>query len=348
MANYSYVVEELEEGQLKSGVLHKNAIYLIAEEEQYFTTILIYMPNLREEGNEWALVGFPSYQLKATSFPQGGLSFIGATEKKVHEITECDMVDIRDSYRKYDNEDLYLIMDIKVINDELYFAQGDSLFKYFGDKKWKNIFDNEKLRKAKDGFIHSFDGFSKNEIYIGGEKGEIWLFNGNTWRPLEIPTNQWIHNIVCAPDGNVYLNAKNQIIIGRNDNWEKSINTNVSVDKIVWFKGKLYLLPKYADTKGLFCLENGEIKPIEVGYLRDNEKETKLQGRLVLEEINPHIKVKIPAGNTDMIASKDLLMITGNDSVILFNGNRWFNLFDRNKTEEELRASGTFYDPREL
>ncbi len=63
---------------------------------------------------------------------------------------------------------------------------------------------------------------------------------------------------------------------------------------------------------------------------------------------NAEIGVRIPAGDNNMIANEDFLMITGNDNVILFDGNRWFNLFDRNKTEEKLRETGTFYDPREL
>lgn len=48
------------------------------------------------------------------------------------------------------------------------------------------------------------------------------------------------------------------------------------------------------------------------------------------------------------VANGDLLMITGNEEVILFNGERWFNLLDKNRTGEDLRATGAFYGPREL
>ncbi len=344
MASYETILSQVKENII-GGVLAKDAIYIIAEDRNY-NLVVGYIPNIREKGNEWISFG-ANDSLKATTFSQGGFSFIGASDEEVCQIT--DISDFPNSFGEYENEKLYLLTHSSVIGDKLYFSQGDSIFKFVGNQKWTNIFDNEKERKGKNGFIYSFDGFSDNEIYIGGDKGEIWLFNGNTWQELEIPTNQWIPNIVCAPNGNVYLNARGKIIIGRKDNWEKSINTGEAIEKIVWFQGKLYLLPQFASSTGLFVLENDEIKPVEVGHFSinvDDIKDDDIRTAMKLE--NTEVKVHIPAGNTDMFASEDLLMITGDDRVILFDGTRWFNLFDKNKTEEELRENGTFYDPREL
>ncbi len=102
-----------------------------------------------------------------------------------------------------------------------------------------------------------------------------------------------------------------------------------------------------ASTHGLFVLEEEKINNVKVGYTKLNLEKMRKDDTVVFERQYEECKVFIPSGINNMVANEDLLIITGESRVILFDGNKWFNLFDTEKTEKQLRATGTFYDPRE-
>lgn len=108
-------------------------------------------------------------------------------------------------------------------------------------------------------------------------------------------------------------------------------------------------MPNFASVHDLFTLHERKFNRVNVGSWPINpDKVINDNPFLGIEVKNDASGVFILGGMNDMVANDDLLMITGNEAVIIFNGERWFNLFDKNRTEEELRATGTFYDPREL
>jgi hypothetical protein len=63
-------------------------------------------------------------------------------------------------------------------------------------------------------------GFSADEIYAVGWRGEIWL-RTNRWRRLDSPVSANLNAVCCAPDGKVYVAGDDGTLLrGRNDVWE--------------------------------------------------------------------------------------------------------------------------------
>ena len=61
---------------------------------------------------------------------------------------------------------------------------------------------------------------SETEIYAAGWRGEVWLFEGETWRRLDSPTNRIITSLGLNPKGEVFACGRNGMLIaGRKDTW---------------------------------------------------------------------------------------------------------------------------------
>ncbi|WP_239428348.1 hypothetical protein [Snodgrassella communis] len=62
------------------------------------------------------------------------------------------------------------------------------------------------------------DGFSETEIYAGGGKGDLWQFNGETWRQVFFSSDMPLESVCCGQDGFVYIGAQcGTVFKGRND-----------------------------------------------------------------------------------------------------------------------------------
>jgi hypothetical protein len=112
--------------------------------------------------------------------------------------------------------------------------------------------------------IEAIDGFSEDEIYAAGRRGEIWRFDGTRWHAVESPTNVVLLGVSCGDDGNVYACGQlGTILRGRNDTWEVVEQTVTDQDfwDIVWFKGAVYL----ATRKLLYVLKDGVLAPVDYG-----------------------------------------------------------------------------------
>lgn len=112
--------------------------------------------------------------------------------------------------------------------------------------------------------FESIDGFSEQDIYTAGSGGEIWNFDGATWRQIDSPTNIILTNLVCAGDGQVYLCGRlGMLIVGRNDTW-RVIDHGVTEDDfwdIAWFKGRLYL----STLRMVYVLDGDALIPVDWG-----------------------------------------------------------------------------------
>ncbi|MEJ8893786.1 hypothetical protein WL854_05225 [Escherichia coli] len=65
------------------------------------------------------------------------------------------------------------------------------------------------------------DGFSENDIYAAGGKGDVWNFDGDEWRQIHFPSNMLIESICCGQDGYVYIGAQSGTVFkGRKDQWK--------------------------------------------------------------------------------------------------------------------------------
>ena len=93
------------------------------------------------------------------------------------------------------------------------------------------------------------DAFGEADVYGVGGAGDVWHFNGKTWRRCDFPSNEWLFTVCCAGDGNVYISGNmGSLWVGRGDKWKKvsSGNYSVSFNDSVWFAGKLWCVNDYA------------------------------------------------------------------------------------------------------
>lgn len=145
--------------------------------------------------------------------------------------------------------------------------------------------------------FHSIDGFSEKEIYGVGLGGEIWLYNGELWHQLESPTNMILENVLCAPDGSVYITGQLGILIrGRKNNWEvmEQDLTDDNFWDMTWFNGGIWL----STIKSLYAIRNSTLSEVDLGL-----------------EIKPSFRY--------LDAKDGVLWSFGSNSLIYFDGDSW-------------------------
>jgi hypothetical protein len=135
-----------------------------------------------------------------------------------------------------------------------------------GVDSWTCI-DHSARPKAGDDAIVSFeaiDGYSAKEIYAVGREGEIWQYDGVSWRQITSPTNIILTKICCAPDGNVYICGLAGILLrGRHDNWEiiEQEDTEADLWGIAWHADALYL----ASMNFVYKLDGDKLALVDFG-----------------------------------------------------------------------------------
>lgn len=64
-------------------------------------------------------------------------------------------------------------------------------------------------------------GFSSDELYAVGWRGEIWLRTKTAWKRLDSPVSGNLNALCCAPNGTVYIVGDRGVMLrGNNDIWE--------------------------------------------------------------------------------------------------------------------------------
>lgn len=166
------------------------------------------------------------------------------------------------------------------IGGDVYFAGTPrKLFKRTGPDQWRdltaeadqprmyadiNAIDKKQgnLRGLPLGF-HAFDGFDGQDIYAGGRFGDLWHFDGQTWRRMDLPTNQNIQTITCGGDGRVHIGCENgALFAGRYDKktgeqWQP-IDHEAGISGLTsstWFADRLWLGAR----TGLFVCHDGKV-----------------------------------------------------------------------------------------
>lgn len=146
--------------------------------------------------------------------------------------------------------------------------------------------------------FESIDGFSEDDIYAVGWRGEIWHYDGKKWTQIGSPTNLTLHKVLCAGDGTVYIAGKAGLLItGRENRWEpiKHEKTEEDIWGLEWFNGKIY-----ASTVDLvYCLEDGELNEINYG------------------------DAEIPTTCYHLSAADGILWSIGAHDVVQFDGRKW-------------------------
>lgn len=144
------------------------------------------------------------------------------------------------------------------------------LYRRDGENAWTRV-DSGCRRPAGETAIVGFeavDGFTHNDLYGVGWKGEIWHSSGDRWTQIDSPTGRILSNVCCAPNGIVYACGRQGILVsGRGDKWETVENVLTTDDLwgIAWYGGKLYLATLYSlimyDGDRLSWVNCGEVTP---------------------------------------------------------------------------------------
>lgn len=246
-----------------------------------------------EEERRTSILSYAPKQLKNTETPSWGLTSWSEGVESIwleydHSEKQSISCEINNYVREknYDDGDFYKLSPIdmytkglraiKNIDGKIYVAGIlRKVYKKTGIKTWVDISPEEQnpimfkaYREVKEkkgnfagtrGGFSTIDGFTGNDIYAGGERGDLWHYNGKQWQIVDIPGNFNIKTITCGEDGSVYIAGNTGgIIKGRGDHWEVIDPKGGHVfNSSTWFKGKLYLA---GDMNGLHVLEGSEIK----------------------------------------------------------------------------------------
>lgn len=92
------------------------------------------------------------------------------------------------------------------------------------------------------------DGFSANDIYCVGGKGDVWHFNGKHWTQVNFPSNISLSSVCCAGDGQVYITGyQGTTFKGRGQKWKQIHKGEFTVPfrDIVWHDNQLWCTSDY-------------------------------------------------------------------------------------------------------
>ena len=204
--------------------------------------------------------------------------------------------------------------NIRTIGDSMYaIGEPHLLLKRNGVNDWENISKSIPLPKAylddsltgsEDFGWNDLDGFSEQDMYLGGGDGEVWQFDGTNFKQCDFPSNEPVENVCCAGDGYVYIGGRGgRLWKGKGDKWELISGKEFSVDwkDIEWFDNRLFLGSDY----GLWELKGNEIIRAEVP-----------------------LEVKSCAGSLSICPEKKHLLTASHTGASMYDGNEWTVLFD--------------------
>ena len=107
------------------------------------------------------------------------------------------------------------------------------------------------------------DRFSADDLYAAGGAGDIWHFDGSTWRQCAFPTNWGLSAVCCGGDGQVYVCAgAGSVYRGSGDRWKLIHQGDYTLPfkDMVWYEGKVWCTSDY----GLWTIEGDTLTEADV------------------------------------------------------------------------------------
>ncbi|WP_223303942.1 WD40/YVTN/BNR-like repeat-containing protein [Dokdonella koreensis] len=200
------------------------------------------------------------------------------------------------------------ITRLKTLFGRLYACGGlRSLCHRDGAESWLAVGGNPPLPSRKEvdnrvcGF-NDFDAFSIDDIYCAGDRGNVWHWNGKTWRRVDFPSNMYLESVCCGSDGYVYIGAQSgNVWRGRDDRWELFHEDSLSLPfmDMVWFADTLWATSDY----GLWQLRAGKI-------------------------VKADVPIAISNSSGNLSVNDGVMLLSGDYGAALHDGNEWMLLFD--------------------
>lgn len=144
----------------------------------------------------------------------------------------------------------------------------------------------------------SVDGFQGGDAYAVGWNGEIWTFNGTSWRQRQSLTNLSLHGVVCAEDGAVYACGQlGTVLKGADDSWAAMDHSATEEDfrDACWHAGSVYV----CSSNLLYHIRDGAVEQVTDAPITST-------------------------GRLDVYG--DVLLSTGLKEVWILDGSRWARL----------------------
>ena len=159
------------------------------------------------------------------------------------------------------------------------------------------------LDYSSDNGFDDLDAFDEANMYAVGGMGDVWHFNGQSWRQMAFPQPIQLTTVTCAGDGWVYITSLGGLWRGRESTWEE-IGSGTGAKDACWFNGQLWL----ASDSSVDIWNGSElVKPTQDGT-PDGEP------------------VRLWGGHMD--ARDGLLVVAGNEVAMAFDGSHWRTLIE--------------------
>ncbi|WP_338848513.1 hypothetical protein V8J88_06395 [Massilia sp. W12] len=183
-------------------------------------------------------------------------------------------------------------------------GSGRSVMRRQGNNTWEWHSAIPDRSLMDDGGFEDIDGFSSTDIYAAGGHGDVWHFDGKTWRAIPFPSNMSLETVCCAGDGMVYIGAdEGAVFQGRGEQWKliHRGDTTLSYTDLVWYQDRVWGTSDY----GVWHIQNGKVKR---AHLPDG--------------------VRVCAGH--LSAADGVLLLAGQYGATLFDGKQWNRIIDFN------------------
>ncbi|WP_417552540.1 hypothetical protein [Marinomonas fungiae] len=200
------------------------------------------------------------------------------------------------------------------VEDQVYgVGWGREVFKRLGPENWQCI--SEQIREHGNGHgFEDMDGFSKNDLYAVGGTNDVWHFDGEQWRYIDVCDEQMLPlSVCCAEDGYVYIGCAWGIVLrGRGEEWDVfHTDKNIKFCDTVAYKGRVF----FGSESGVFVSQQ-------------NTEAFSCQPYDFEGQIAPLNARRLDAGH-------GLLLAASLNSVALYDGENWQYLYGGGPTPKE-------------
>jgi len=198
------------------------------------------------DGSDWSKYAFraPWTAISMVTFkPSGGDRMVVAVSSSgdYWELNPRSLQELTGSIKQA----VFPLRKLAIVSKDIYAcAMGRSVLRRKSVGDWEEIGPGTKADD--DGLVVGFedvDGFSGDEIYAVGWRGEIWEFVGGMWSLLDSPVSANLNAVCCADDDTVYIVGDDGCMLrGRGDIWEAlSTERHENLMDVAYFDGSVYV-----------------------------------------------------------------------------------------------------------
>jgi len=207
------------------------------------------------------------------------------------------------------SETHFAVRNIRLIGQHFYAASSRrNIYRRNSKNSWEMISATpHQLDNPNNIATHAIDGFSENDMYMCGDFGDLWHYNGSIWKQLDPPCNWHMAFLICANNGMVYVGGEQgQLLAGKNGNWEEVITQELAFNKgytaydMTFFKDTLYIATGFS----VYSLKENSWVSVDG-----------ISSRSTLECID---------------SNSDIMIIGGKDKITIFDGKKEEILYSDN------------------